>query len=171
MRRIVLLGLSVLTLSFAGISQAQAGAVVATVALPTGSQHMVLSPDGSKAFVTSNTNNAVSVVSTSTNQVIDTWNVTGSPTAIAISPDGTRVIVVIAGAAYKIINAANGTLVQAVSSISGCTDPRAMAYNPLGGAVYIACGSGNFRVAAIDTNTYATSIVYTGSIDRYFVAV
>lgn len=171
MRRIVLLGLSVLTLSFAGISQAQAGAVVATVALPTGSQHMVLSPDGSKAFVTSNTNNAVSVVSTSTNQVIDTWNVTGSPTAIAISPDGTRVIVVIAGAAYKIINAANGTLVQAVSSISGCTDPRALTYHPLGGAVYIACGSGNFRVAAIDTNTYGTSIVYHGSIERYFVAV
>ena len=171
MRRIVLLGLSVLTLSFAGISQAQAGAVVATVALPTGSQHMVLSPDGSKAFVTSSTNNAVSVVSTSTNQVVSTWSVAGSPTAIAISPDGTKVVVVTSGATYKILNTSTGTVSQSISAIAGCTDPRAMVYNPGGGAIYIACGSGNARVAAIDTGTFGTSIIYNGSVDRFYIAV
>jgi YVTN family beta-propeller protein len=171
MRRIALFILSIITCCFVGLSQAQAGEVISTVALNSGSQHMALSADGSKLYVTSNSSNSVSVVNTTTGQVIATWSVSGAPTALAISPDGTRLVVVTSGATYKFLDTSNGSVVQNIAAITFCTDPRALVYNPLGGAVYIACGSGNARVASINTSTFGTSIIYNGSLDRFYIAV
>lgn len=60
-------------------------------ATPTG---IAISPDGSTAYVTNQTANTVSVISTANNSITATISGFSAPTGIAISPDGARAYVV-----------------------------------------------------------------------------
>lgn len=60
-------------------------------------QAMAMSPDGDRIYVVNDIGDTISVVSTATNTVVDTWpaSLVGTrPRAIALSPDGQRVYVV-----------------------------------------------------------------------------
>jgi len=61
-------------------------AVVATIPVGAQDHGVAVSPDGSRAYVTSS--GSVYVISTATNQVIATIGIGGSPTDLAIRPDG-----------------------------------------------------------------------------------
>jgi YVTN family beta-propeller protein len=54
---------------------------------------VAVSPDGARVYVTNEGNNSVSVIDTSTNNVIATVNVGINPNGIAVTPDGKKVYV------------------------------------------------------------------------------
>jgi YVTN family beta-propeller protein len=68
-------------------------AIGSPISVGLGPQRIAISPDGSRAYVTNQADNTVSVIDTDAGVVVDTIAVGGAPFAITISPDGTRAYV------------------------------------------------------------------------------
>jgi YVTN family beta-propeller protein len=67
--------------------------VVKTIPVPPGPHGLVVTPDGRKAYVSSDGASTVSVIDTATDQVVRSIEVGPTPHGLAISPDGRRVVV------------------------------------------------------------------------------
>jgi len=67
--------------------------VFATIPVGAGPFGVAITPDGTRAYVTNDSSNTVSVVDISNNSVFATIPVGGSPIGVAITPDGTRAYV------------------------------------------------------------------------------
>ncbi len=64
--------------------------IAATVTVGNSPRGVVVSPDGTKVYVTNQNNNSVSVIDTATNNVIATVGAGSQPWGVAVSPDGKR---------------------------------------------------------------------------------
>lgn len=105
---------------------------------------------------------SVSVIDTTTNNVVNTVTVGNSPNAIAITPDGTRAYVTNGGSDFvSVIDVATNTVVDQV--VVGYTF-RSVAITPDGKLVYVVSGAAD-KIAVIDTtsNTVVTSFEVLGS--------
>jgi YVTN family beta-propeller protein len=122
---------------------------------------LAVTPDGSRVYVANHGNGTVSVISTSTNTVSTTITLpllvpncdcSPSPTAVAITPDGTRAYVTDTGqSAVHVINTSTNAVTTSITLNVG--DPNqfgAIAISPDGFAAYYTIGGNS--VGRIDTN-------------------
>ena len=111
------------------------------------------SPDGARAYVTSENGGSVAVVDTATHQVLTTIALTGEnvrPMGVVVSPDGQRVFVTTGrGGSVIVIDTATN---QATASIQVGERPWGIAMSPDGRYVYTANGPSN-DVSVVDTET------------------
>ena len=120
-----------------------------------GPQGIAITPNGSRAYVTDQNSNQVSVIDLATNAEIGSpIGVGGFPQDVAITPDGTRAYVADQGSDdVVVIDLASGTVIATIVVGSG---PRAIAITPSGTRAYVANANGD-SVSVIDlaTNTVA----------------
>jgi YVTN family beta-propeller protein len=106
-----------------------------------GSSAAALSPDGSRLYVTNLAIDSVSVISTSSNEVVDTIDVgpepplRARPRAVVVTPDGTRVLVSNSSSdTVSVIRAADGVVTDALPVGDG---PAGIAVAPNGARAYV----------------------------------
>ncbi len=167
---------SVLTLSVAGVAQAQPFAyvanqsantvsiintanetVVATVPVGTGPRGVAVDSQGKRVYVANITSNSVSVIETVTNTVLSTIPVGTGPRALAVNPAGTRVYV--SNSTTNNVSVVDTTTNTVIATVPVGVAPRGVAVNPAGTRVFVANSSNN-NVSVIDatTNTVLTTI-------------
>ena len=125
---------------------------------------------GAKAYVTLVNDNAVAVISTSTNKVTETISVGDRPRGIAISPDGKEAYVVNADDnTVSVINTASKTV---VATIPVGREPQGVAFAPDGATAYVTNIKDN-TVSVIDatTRTQTTTIAVGRSPQSIAAAV
>jgi YVTN family beta-propeller protein len=128
------------------------GTVTATIAVGTGPDAVVPTPDGSKAYVANFTANTVSVIATASNTVAATIPVGTAPFGLAISPDGARVYVANSGAgSVSVISTATNTVTNTVPVGLGSI-PFGVTISPDGSKIYVA-DSGSGALSVIDAAT------------------
>jgi YVTN family beta-propeller protein len=140
------------------VDTAPTNTVLATIGVGTGPHVIVLSPDGSLAYVGDYLGNTISVIDTSTNLVIDTYSSGASPDGIALTPDGTELYVPndVASGTVTILNASTGAI---ENTITVGTNPRYASISPNGELAYVANEeSGTITVIDTKTQTVKTSI-------------
>jgi len=107
-------------------------------------------------YVTNYSSNAVSVINTSTNTIVNTITVGTRPYGIAITPNGLYAYVTNYGSAnVSVINTTTNTV---VSTITVGTSPEGIAITPNGLYVYVTHGSGTVSVINTTTNTVVSTI-------------
>jgi len=127
------------------------GTVIATVPVGDQPQGIVITPDGTRAYV-ANCGGDVFVIATSTNAVTAKIVVGGCPTGVAITPDGTRAYVARtnANSVAVIDTSAN----KVVTTVGVGIAPSGVAITPDGTRVYVPCvGTGSGPVSVIDTSS------------------
>lgn len=72
---------------------AAGGQVIGRIPVPKGPHGLVMTPDGRKAYVSSDGDRTVSVIDAATDRVTATLDVEPNPHGLAISPDGRRILV------------------------------------------------------------------------------
>ena len=117
---------------------------------------VAVSPNGTRAYVTNQASNTVSVVNTATNAVVATITVGSAPTAVTVSPDGTRAYVA-NNNTVSVINTTTNTVTNTITTNGG--QAYGIAVSPNGQRVYLT-QTGNNRVSVINTatNTVLTTI-------------
>ena len=126
--------------------------VVATVSVQ-GAFGVAVRPDGLRAYVASFFSSSVSVINTSTNEVVATVAVGDYPQWVAVSADGSRVYVASGDGSVSVINTTTNT-----SALVGSVDsPAGVAVSPDGSRLYVANSSSD-SVSVLNT---ATSAVVT----------
>src|SRR5216684_599022 len=111
------------------------------------------------AYIVNTGSNSVSVIDTTSNTVVATVSVGGSPLEVAITPDGTRVYVTNANDnTLSVIDTASNTVVATVGVGAG---PTAVAITPDGTRVYVTTGD---AVSVIDatSNTVVATVGVSG---------
>ena len=113
---------------------------------------------GPLAYVAVRDSNAVVVIDTSTNTIVNSITVGGSPFDVALTPDGSRAYVSnFFNDSASVIDLATNTVVATVIGLGG--RPSGVAVAPDGQRVYIANGSGsNIWIVDAVTNTLIGSI-------------
>lgn len=105
---------------------------------------MAISRDGTRAYVSNRTSDSISVIDTATDTVVATIPVGDSPTALAVTPNGQQVYVVVTGAIEVIDTTLN--VVAATIPLEGS---GGVAIAPDGLHAYVAAGA----ISVIDTAT------------------
>jgi YVTN family beta-propeller protein len=77
--------------------------VVATVPVPKGPHGLVVTPDGSKVYVSSDGASTVSVIDTATDKIVASIDVGPNPHELAMSGDGRRVLVSAFGSSRSLV--------------------------------------------------------------------
>jgi len=116
-----------------------------------------VSPDGTRAYVTNQTSNTVSVINTGTNTVVTTITGFTIPRGVAFSPDGTRAYVAnVAAATISVVDTATNTV---LTTITGFNQPLGVVFSPDGTRAYVTNQAGN-SVSVINTatNTLLTTL-------------
>jgi len=110
--------------------------VVATVTVGRNPVTVVITPDGTKAYVTNAGANSVSVIDTAANTVVATVPVGRTPVDIAVTPDGTKAYVTNAGGnSVSVISTAANTV---VATVSVGFIPVDVVISPNGSSAYVA---------------------------------
>lgn len=121
----------------------------------------VVSPDGNYVAVCSNAASTVYLVSTSTNTVISTISVDGTPHACCFSPDSTKIYTANAGpypGSVSVINVANRTKYATVSSVDAGGTPYEIEISPDGSKLYVTTWTRN-AIRVISTSTLAVTSI------------
>lgn len=111
-----------------------AGKVTAIIHMHWGG--VAVSPDGTRAYVTNVGTGTVSVLGTTTNQVIATIGVGQYPYGVAVSPDGTLAYVTDQQypGSMSVISTATD---QVTATIGGLSNPYGVAVAPGGTHIYV----------------------------------
>ena len=116
-----------------------------------------MAPDGARIFAINDYDNSISVVSTATNTVVDTWPtalVGANPRAVAVSPDNQRLYVVGNSQVFVAIDIASRSRIATVTlNLGGAFGVVA---SPDGSRVYVMATASD-AVAILDTAPYALS--------------
>jgi uncharacterized repeat protein (TIGR01451 family) len=141
---------------------------------------IVVTPDGTKAYVTNYASNNVSVINTTTYKVITNVTVGSLPRGVAITPDGTKVYAANSGSnTISVINTINNT---AYASITVGNYPYGVAVTPDGSKIYVTYHGdrpGNVSVINTTNNTayanvtvgnYPSGIAVTPDGTKVYVA-
>lgn len=181
MRRILVAALAVLLVMVLGVAPSRAqkayipnlSGTVAVIDTVTGTviggpiavggnaQGVAVSPDGSKVYVSSLSNNAVSVIATAANAVTATIPLpNGSgPLGLAVSPDGSEVYVANIGSnTVSVIATASNTVIK---TIAVGNKPSGVAVTP-NGTAYVANFTDN-TVSVISNNAVIKTITGLGN--------
>lgn len=114
---------------------------------PTG---VVVSPDGSRAYVTNSIGDTVSVIDTATYTVVATIGVDDAPIGAVFSPDGATVYVA----------NLNDDSVSVIDTVTAGAQPNGVAVTPDGAILYVAnIGADTVSVADTATNTVTDTIM------------
>lgn len=138
---------------------------------------LVVSPDGSRVYVTNEGSHSVSVISTATHKVIHTITGLSRPYAMAISPNGG--ILYVSNFGTKQVTVINTTSYAFINQIAGFAIPYALALNTLGTRLYVTCNTSH-ALYTHDTSsgarlytlgyTNASSVTLNPSNSRIYVA-
>jgi YVTN family beta-propeller protein len=141
----------------AGIAPLAAPPSRATVPVGAGPVSLVISQDGTRAYVSDFGSGAVSVISTATKTVTATIPVAGGPWGLALSPGGQRLYVACHGGNnVSVVDTAAGTAVGTVPEIG---NPVHLAVTPGGARLFVACQATNsVKVINTATNTVIAEI-------------
>jgi YVTN family beta-propeller protein len=126
-------------------------------------QAMAMAPDGDRIYVINDLADTISVVSTETNAVVETWpsSLVGTrPRALTLSPDGQRVYVVGNHQLFIAIDVASKSRVATVTHNLGGS--FGVAASPDGARVYM-MATGSDRLAVLSTSPYA--VIATMDLD------
>ncbi len=128
---------------------------------------VTVTPDGSKLYVADNLHNTVSVIETSTRQVIAVLDVPTGPRFLAATSDGNKVLVSSFGIRHPNGNFLNGNLVTIIDTASDTVvksltveaKPFAIAITPNSSKAFVANSAGN-SVSVIDlsNNSFSKTI-------------
>ncbi len=133
-------------------------------------QAMAMAPDGDRIYVINDLDATVSVVSTETNTVVDTWPtalVGTSPRALAVSPDGQRLYIVGNNQGVFIaIDVVSKSRVATVAHNLGGT--FGVAASPDGTRVYI-MATGSDTLAVLSTAPYRVIATVPLNLDVHFL--
>jgi YVTN family beta-propeller protein/autotransporter-associated beta strand protein len=130
---------------------------------------VAVSPDGSRAYVTTDGSSAVSVIDTATNTVAATIGVGNTPLGVAVSPDGSRAYV--ANEFSNTVSVINTTTNTVMGTITVGSDPIGVTVSPDGSRAYVVDANSN-SVSVIDTatNTVAATITVGNGPDGVAVS-
>ncbi|KAE9650854.1 YncE family protein, partial [Pseudomonas sp. PB105] len=140
-------------------------------------RRLVVSPDGSRVYVTNSTSHSVSVISTATRQVIHTITGLSNPYAIAISPNGG--ILYVSNLGTQRVTVINTTSYEFINQITGIATPYGLALNTLGTRLYVTSHtssalythdtSSGARLYTLGGYTNALSVTLNPSNSRIYV--
>jgi YVTN family beta-propeller protein/VCBS repeat-containing protein len=138
--------------------------VTASVEIPNMPSNVAISPDGTRAYVTTFTINdsdipsgSLIVVDTETRSIVATVTGLLDPNGVAVSPDGSRVYVVDGVArTVQVVDTDTNTIIATIQDVFGT---RGVAVSPDGSRVYVTGGS---TVSVINTATNALAATITG---------
>ena len=140
--------------------------IIANVSVGKDPCGVAISPDGTKVYVTNEESKNVSVIDSSTYNVINV-SVEMYPLGIAITPDGTKLYVAnYYSQSVSVIDTSNYT----VTNVTVGPHPIEVAITPDGSTVYVA-NSGDATVSVINTATNAPIDKVNVKNDPYGVAV
>ena len=127
----------------------------------------VITPDGSKIYVTNSGSDNVSVIATASNSISSIITVGDNPWGTAITPDGSKVYVLNKdnNNAY-VINTVSNTVID---TIELGTNPWGIAVNPSGTKAYIA-NSGSGTVSVININADEVIATITVGLTPHWLA-
>jgi len=131
---------------------------------------MVLSPDGTRAYVAGESHRQVNVVSTATNSVIATVGVGGTPTGLAISPSGRYLYV--ANMSSNTVSVIDTSTLTVVATVPVGNSPSRVAVSPDGTRVYVTNNASD-TISVISASGASSSVVSTvfGVNSPYGIAV
>ena len=117
----------------------------------------VVHPDGSRVYISASDDDAVQVLDTATDTIVNTISVGNDPWGVAVSPDGSRVYVANRlGDSVSVIDTTTDTV---VATVSVGNDPRIPAVTPDGSRVYVTNrADDNLSVIDTATNTQITTL-------------
>jgi YVTN family beta-propeller protein len=142
-----------------GVIDVASGRQVSAIAIPADPFVPFVSPDGSKLFITSNTNNLF-VASTSTRAITDVVQLTHAPNGFALHPDQKRIYVSASfgGTVHEIDIASNAIL---RSFVPGGT-PQGLVVSKDGSELLVANEGGWIDVYALSSGQSAAKITLDG---------
>lgn len=115
-----------------------------------GSVFVVITPDGTKAYVTNQTSNSVSVIDTSTDEIIHTISVGFKPSFMTITSDGAKVYVANQNSQSVSVISTNTDMVTDIISVG--FRPYFVSITPDGAKAYVVNSFSN-TVSVFDTST------------------
>src|SRR5579885_986690 len=136
------------------------------------------SPADHRAYVANHDSWTISIIDTSTNQVVETVPLAFQPGDLAITPDGTRAYIVASTGTIKVMDLASKKIVADVSlanlfSANEELHPERFAITPDGKQLYVEVGvratafANVLTGAVVDTATNQTVDEITGVFGRY----
>jgi uncharacterized protein (TIGR03437 family) len=131
--------------------------VTATVPVGAAPSGLAITPDGTRVYVANVGvgTGVVSVISTSSNSVVDTVNVGNvGPVGVAITPDGTRAYVLDGLGNLTVIATSTNTVAATVTLAGNEISPFGLAITPDGTRAYVTRFAAN-SIAVIDTSSNA----------------
>ena len=142
-----------------------------TAGLGAFTRGIAISPDGTLAYVSNICSNSISVINTSTNQVVNTITGLNSPVGTVFSPDGTRAYVAIGGSTTSSASGVaviNTTTSSVITTIGVGPQPHNVVVSPDGSRLYVANesdGSPAGSISVVDTaaNAVVATIPSTGA--------
>lgn len=141
------------------------------VAVGSGASDTAFSADGTRAYISSTTADAITVIDTATNAVVDVLASGDAPGAVAATPLGDRVLTMLGNGDLQILDVATGAQMALVPIGS----PGDVAVTPSGDRAYVAAGA--IREVDLATNTItstfgsdATTILLAPDATRAYVA-
>jgi YVTN family beta-propeller protein len=141
------------------VTNTEDNSIITTITGITSARDLAITPDGRNLYV-SQLNDTISVIDTSTNQVIDTIS-TNDPRQIAISPDGDFLYVTnVNSTTVKIISTSTN---EVVSSIEIGRATLLIAINPSGDLACIGASNGSIYVVnLVDQSIISTISGFSG---------
>jgi uncharacterized repeat protein (TIGR01451 family) len=151
----------------ADVINANTGAVVTTIGLPTGYSGAAASLDGARVYLIDQAGDRVTVINTQTNSAITHIPVASRPWTAVVSPDSSRVYVSSSsGSSISVISAASNTIIDSIPVLNST---YGIAITPDGSKLYLAVAGGSF-ITAVNTTTHALTHIGVGR-DPLHVAI
>ena len=119
---------------------------------------IVLSPDGTRAYVAGETHRGINVVNTATNSVIASVGVGSSPTGLALSPNGRYLYV--ANMFSNTVSVVDTTTLTVVATVPVGNSPAQVAVSPDGTRVYVT-NNGSSTISVINAAGASSSVITT----------
>lgn len=129
-----------------GVIDTSTNTVIATIPIESVPRDLVVTPDGTRVYVTTLNTNTLTVIDTATNTVIATIPTGFTPIGVAITPDGTRAYATsLSSIIITVIDTATNTVVETLTDGISCPDGIAFTTAPLAPTSKDDCKNGGYK--------------------------